>query len=157
MDFTSLHGLQCRHASHAPSYDGREILLSPEVCSGQKNGRIAASHGNFLSDRLAIAREPDADCTAGQLPVCFGDIAVGRDGEGELLAQIGDRPHDRSLSNGGDFDADRLSARLSLGEMADQRALNNVLGRDKAEQVFHMAGQYRGQPKGHSCRRQIEV
>ena len=41
--------------------------------------------------------------------------------------------------------------------MADQRAFNDVFGRDKAEEVFHMAGQDRGQPEGHNRRRQVEV
>ena len=94
----------------------------------QKDCGITASHRDFLLDRFSIAGEFHTNGGAGSLAVRLGDIAVGRDGEGELFSQVGNGPHDRSLSNGRHFDSNRVSPRLCLGEMADQGAFDNVLG-----------------------------
>ncbi len=75
----------------------------------------------------------------------FSDIAVSRDGEGQLLAQSGDRSHDRPLSNSGDFDSDRLRPPFfSAGKATDQSAFNDVFCLGKAEQVFDAAVEHRG-------------
>ena len=41
--------------------------------------------------------------------------------------------------------------------MADQLALNDVLGCPEAEKIFNATGQHRSQMKGNGCRRQIQI
>ena len=108
-------------------------------------------------DGCSIARECDAHSRARRLVLRLHDIAVGRHGEAQLLAQIGHRPHDRAFSHYRHFDTNGLRGGIDGREPPDQGAFNDVFHRSEAKEILDAARKDGGQPEGNGGRRQVQI